>query len=111
MENQQEKEGYKVSVTYQGKSKAFKVVNPNQNLKITLENIKKLSREYPEDYWHLPEINNGGQRITYLLGRIDSSGKKEVFHEKNKNGELQCLTDYDVKDGDQLIIIHKVIAG
>lgn len=111
MEEQQLNESFKITVTYQGKSKAFKVVNPNQNLKLTLDNIKKLSKEYPDDYWHLPEINNGGQRITYLLGKIASNGQKEVFHEKNKDGELQCLSDYDIKAGDQLIIIHKVIAG
>lgn len=105
-------EGYKITITYQSKTMPFKVIDPTQNLKLTLDNIRKLSKNYPDKYWNLPEIDNGGNRIRYLLGRINpSSGKQEVFFEKNSGGDLLCLSDYGVKEGDQLILIKKVIAG
>ncbi|MDR2010216.1 MAG: hypothetical protein LBQ22_07020 [Bacteroidales bacterium] len=111
-ENQQGNQEFKITVTYQSKSVAVKVVNPKHDIKETVRNIKKLAQDKPDKYWPLSEMNSGGQRITYLLGRINlENGKKEVFHEKNTDGEIQTLFDYGVKPGDNLILINKVIAG
>jgi hypothetical protein len=99
----------KIYITYKTKTVAFSAYIRN-SLKVTIENIKSLAKTDPQKYWELPEMNNGGQRITYRLGRSDD-GKQQILHPINSKGEEQCLEDYGVKEGDQLILTQKVIAG
>ena len=97
----------KVYITYKEKTVLFSA-NPMYSLKVTMENIKKLSNAYPDKFWLLPEIDNGGQRITYYIGKQES---KTIFHSTAKTGEDMSLEDYGVKAGDHLKIIRKVVAG
>ncbi len=108
MDNQ-EKGRIKLYITYKAKTVAFSA-NPKNNLKTTIENIIKLANTDPQKYWILPEMNNGGQRITYRLGKADS-GVKRIFQNLNSLREEQCLEDYGVREGDNLILAQKVIAG
>ena len=108
MENQEEGR-IKVYITYKAKTVAFSA-NPTNNMKVTVENIIKLAKMDPQKYWILPEMNNGGQRITYRLGKLDK-GLKKIFQNMNNRREEQCLDDYGVKEGDNLILAQKVIAG
>jgi len=110
MESQERKEDGKIKVfiTFKTATKAF-LADPTNNIKVTIDNIKKIARDNPGKYWDLPEMNNGGQRIAYRLGR-NVNGKNEIFQPTNK-GEEQCLADYNVKEGDNLILVQKVIAG
>ena len=48
----------KVYITYKEKTVLFSA-NPMYSLKVTMENIKKLSNTYPDKFWLLPEIDNG----------------------------------------------------
>ena len=110
MENQ-EKPGIKVIFSYENKSCVIRVLNPTENIKYTIEKVKEEARNNPERLWHLPEMDNGGNRIKYYLGRMMDNGKSEILKEKNNHGEEQSLFDYNVKEGDKLIIIKKTIAG
>lgn len=109
MEEQQDKARIKLYITYKAKTVAFSA-NPKNNLKVTVDNIIKLAKMDPQKYWTLPEMNNGGQRITYRLGKLDK-GIKKIFQNMNSRREEQCLEDYGVKEGDNLILAQKVIAG
>jgi len=97
----------KVLITYQEKTVLFSA-NPKYTLKTTMANLKNLANAHPDKFWHLPEIDNHGQRITYYLGKIDN---KIIFHYKSNVGDEQTLERYGVKPGDKLKIIRKVIAG
>ncbi|MCL2041724.1 MAG: hypothetical protein FWG84_06775 [Bacteroidales bacterium] len=99
----------RIFITYKTKTIAFGAYIRN-SLKVTIENIKSLAKTDVQKYWDLPEINNGGQRITYRLGRSEE-GKQQILHPTNSKGEEQCLEDYGVKEGDHLILTQKVIAG
>ncbi len=99
----------KLYITYKAKTVAFSA-NPKNNMKVTIDNIIKLAKTDPQKYWILPEMNNGGQRITYRLGKLDK-GMKKIFQNMNNQREEQCLEDYGVKEGDNLILAQKVIAG
>ncbi|MCL1851368.1 MAG: hypothetical protein FWF70_08225 [Bacteroidetes bacterium] len=109
MENQ-EKQGMKVIFSYENKSCVIRILNPKENIKFTLEKVREEARNMPDKLWVLPEMDNGGNRIKYYLGRMSEDGKSEILKEKN-NGEEQSLFDYGVKEGDKLIIIKRVIAG
>jgi hypothetical protein len=113
MENQEaiktEEGRVKIYVTYKTKTVAFSAYVRN-SLKVTIENIKSLAKTDIQKYWDLPEMNNGGQRITYRLGRSDD-GKQQILHPTNQRGEEQCLEDFGIKEGDHLILTQKVIAG
>ncbi len=99
----------KVLITYKAKTVAFSA-DPKNNLKVTIDNIIKLAKMDVQKYWNLPEMNNGGQRITYRLGKIEN-GKNKIFQNTNDKREEQCLEDFGVKEGDSLILAQKVIAG
>lgn len=109
--NQERREDGKIKVliTFKTVTKAF-LADPTNNLKVTIDNIKKIARDNPGKSWDLPEMNHGGQRIVYRLGR-NVNGKNEIFQPINNKGEEQCLMDYNVKEGDSLILVQKVIAG
>jgi hypothetical protein len=110
MNMETEEEGrIKLYITYKAKTVAFSA-NPSNNLKVTVDNIIKLANTDPQKYWPLPEMNNGGQRITYRLGILDK-GIKKIFQNMSSRREEQCLEDYGVKEGDNLILAQKVIAG
>ena len=110
MENQ-EQQGIKLLFSYENKTCAIRVVNPKESIKFTLEKIKEEARNYPDKLWALSEMDNGGNRIKYYLGRMSEEGKSEVLKEKNSQSEEQSLFDYGVKEGDKLVIIKRVIAG
>ena len=113
MEDQQEVKKddgrIKVLITCQGKSVPF-LTNPYASLKVTVDNLKKMAQKNPQKYWNLPEMNNGGQRIAYQLGR-KKEDVLEVFDELNNKREEMSLYDYQVKSGDQLVLTFKPVAG
>ena len=106
-ENKAEEGRIKVYITFKEKTVLFSA-NPLYSLKVTMDNLKKLANNYPDKFWILPDIDVGGQRITYYLGKKES---KTIFHSTATTGEDRSLEDYGVKAGDHLRIIQKVVAG
>jgi len=107
----QEKQGIKLLFAYQNRTCAIRVLNPRESIKYTIEKLKEETRNYPDKLWELPEMDNGGGRIKYFLGRKTANGKEEILKEKNSSGEEQSLFDYNVQEGDLLTIIKRTIAG
>jgi len=97
----------KVYITFQEKTVLFSA-NPKYTLRLTMDNLQKLANKYPDKFWHLPEIDNNGNRITYYFAKVDS---KTIFNFKSNADEEQSLERYGVTAGDKLRIIRKVIAG
>jgi len=97
----------KVYITYKEKTVLFSA-NPVNSLKVTMDNLQKLANMYPDKFWELPETDSNGQRITYLLGKMDS---KTMFQFRGEQGEELNLEKYGVKAGDKLKIVRKVVAG
>ena len=97
----------KVYITYKEKTVLLSA-NPKSSLKVTMDNLVKLSNNNPEKFWDLPVIDSGGQRVTYYLGKTES---KTVLHSTGSKGEDQTLEDYGIKAGDHIRIIRKVVAG
>jgi hypothetical protein len=108
---EEEKKGIKVVISYENKQCVVRIADPTKGIKHTLEQLKKLSRENPDKLWHLPEMDNGGNRIKYYLGRASATGKEEILKELNNNREEQSLFDYNINEGDELILIKRPIAG
>ena len=97
----------KVYITYREKTVLLSA-NPKSSLKVTMDNLIKLSNNDPEKFWNLPGIDSGGQRIAYYLGKQES---KTILHSTGNTGGEQTMEDYGVKAGDHLRIIQKVVAG
>jgi predicted small lipoprotein YifL len=59
-----------------------------------------------------PKMDNGGNPITYLLGRIeDDSDTPDILEFDDAEGREQTLTDYNVQPGARLHLISRAIAG
>ena len=64
------------------------------------------------EVFHLPKMDNGGNPITYLLGRMeDDSDTPSILEFSDADGREQTLMDYNVKSGDHLHLISRAIAG
>jgi len=107
---EQEKKGILVLFTYENRTCAIRVLNPKEGIRDTLEKVKLEARNQPDRLWPLPEMDAGNNPIRYFFGRRLENGKNEILKERN-NGEEQSLFDYNVKEGDKLIIVKRTIAG
>ena len=64
------------------------------------------------EVFHLPKMDNGGNPITYLLGRIeDESDSPTILEFDDADGREQTLIDYNVQPSDRLHLISRAIAG
>ena len=81
-----------------------KVTDPNKTIRDQINSIVQV--------FELPKMDNGGNPITYLLGRIeDDSDTPDILEFDDANGREQTLTDYNVQSGDRLHLISRAIAG
>ena len=106
-----EKKGIVVNFSFDNsKAIAIRVLDPKQSISTTIEHIKQEAKANPDKLWFLPETDGGGNDYMYFLGRINGK-TREILNETGENGYEQSLFDYKVKEGDELILIKKVIAG
>jgi len=108
---EQEIQGIKLLFAYENRICAVWALNPKGSIKYTIERLKEEARNYADKLWDLPEVDHGGGRIKYFLGRKTESGKEEILKERNASGEEQSLQDYNVKNGDLLTIIKRTVVG
>ena len=81
-----------------------KVTDPNKTIRDQINSIVQV--------FELPRMDNGGNPITYLLGRMeDDSDTPSILEFSDADGREQTLMDYNVKSGDHLHLISRAIAG
>jgi len=107
----QQIKGIKLLFAYENRICAVWALNPKGSIRQTIEKLKVEARNYSDKLWDLPEVDHGGGRIKYFLGRKTESGKEEILKERNAAGVEQNLQDYHVKDGDLLTIIKRTVVG
>ena len=62
--------------------------------------------------FELPEMDNEGNPIQYLLGRIiDGDEEPKILEFEDVAGREQCLLDYNVQPGDHLHLVSAPVAG
>lgn len=108
MENQQfYDEAFVITLTIEGtqyEEVDVEVTNPMKTIREQISSIVEV--------FNLPKMDNGGNPITYLLGRIEDEGDMpSILEFDDANGREQTLTDYNVQPGDRLHLISKAIAG
>ena len=94
-----EPQGIKIIFSYENKRCAIRVLDPKEDMKNTLEKLKEEARNNPDKLWYLPEMDREGDRIKYYFGKSLGDGRSEILKEE------RSLYDYNVKEGDELIIM------
>lgn len=78
--------------------------NPNKTIRDQIANMVRV--------FELPKMDNGGNPVQYLLGRIiEEDNDPEILEFEDEYGREQCLMDYNVQPGDHLHLISVPIAG
>lgn len=108
MENEQfYDEAFVITLTIEGTQYEEVDVEVTNPLKTIREQISSIV-----EVFNLPKMDNGGNPITYLLGRIeDDSDTPSILEFDDADGREQTLTDYNVQPGDRLHLISRAIAG
>ena len=81
-----------------------KVTDPNKTIRDQINSIVQV--------FELPKMDNGGNPIQYLLGKLMEDDEEPVILEfEDENGREQCLMDYGIRPGDHLHLVSVPIAG
>lgn len=100
-------EEFIITLTIEGTQYEEVEVEVTDQMKTIREQINSIV-----EVFHLPKMDNGGNPITYLLGRMeDDSDSPSILEFEDAYGREQILKDYNVQSGDHLHLISKAIAG
>ncbi len=81
-----------------------KVSDPNKTIRDQISSIIRV--------FELPEMDNGGNCIQYMLGQmLDEGEEPEILEFEDEDGRECCLMDYNIQPGDSLNLISIPIAG
>ena len=81
-----------------------KVTDPNKTVREQIDSIIQV--------FELPKMDNGGNPIQYLLGKLmDDDEEPAVLEFEDKDGREMALIDYDIQPLDHLHLISVPIAG
>ena len=81
-----------------------KVTDPNKTIRDQINSIVHV--------FELPKMDNGGNPIQYLLGKLMENDEEPVILEfEDENGREMALIDYDIQPLDHLHLISVPIAG
>jgi uncharacterized ubiquitin-like protein YukD len=94
-------EEIEIVLVYQENKYSMRVQDPTKSIKEALKEIVEALK--------LSWTDAGGNPITYHLGR--NTGEEEEILRPKFQGKEQTLFDYNIKQGDELILIKEVIAG
>lgn len=103
-------EDYFLFVTYKGKTVKFKILNPSDSLNTLMEKLRKLKDTTGVPIFDLPNVDPSGAPINYYFGKVDDNGQQIILNPKVGKTELY-LHDYNVQNGDKVIVIYEPIAG
>ena len=97
-------ERIKIYITYKSKTIAFSA-NPRNRLKVTINNIIRLSKGDPQRFWELPKER--WLLDSLYLGKWDENGCV-IFYPVNDEGESVCLLDFKIKERDRLVLVERI---
>ena len=81
-----------------------KVTDPNKTVREQIDSIIQV--------FELPKMDNGGNPIKYLLGKLmDGDVEPAVLEFEDEDGREMALIDYDIQPLDHLHLISVPIAG
>ena len=81
-----------------------KVTDPNKTVREQIDSIIQVVE--------LPKMDNGGNHIQYLLGKLmDDDEEPAVLEFEDEDGREMALIDYDIQPLDHLHLISVPIAG
>lgn len=81
-----------------------KVSDPNKTIRDQISSIVQV--------FELPKMDNGGNPIQYLLGKLMEDDEEPVILEfEDENGREMALVDYEIQPLDHLHLISVPIAG
>ena len=95
-------ENFYIVLSYQEQEYEIDVTNPNDNIRVIVENLIEVLQ--------LPKFDGGGNPATYLLGKKGDDGE-EVILVPEVNRKEQTLLDYDIESGEILYLTLVPIAG
>lgn len=90
-------------LTYKGKTLKFKVVDPTASMGQLMKNLKETGA------YDLPSTDPSGAPILYYFAKVQD-GKSVILRPKHGKEEMH-LYDYDINNGDSLLILYEPIAG
>ena len=81
-----------------------KVTDPNKTIRDQINSIVQV--------FELPKMDNGGNPIQYLLGKLMEDDEEPVILEfEDESGREMALVDYEIQPLDHLHLISVPIAG
>lgn len=96
-------EEFYLFLTYKGTKYRFKVSDPTASMGQLMKNLKETG------IFEMPSTDNSGAPILYYFAKV-KDGKSIVLKPKHGREEMH-LYDYEVNNGDSLLIIYEPIAG
>lgn len=106
MGNKELYKGFIINLTIDGtKHKKVELsINPNRTIKQLINHIIHI--------FGLPKIDNAGNSIQYLLGKmLDNNSESAILKSENEEGIDMTLLDYNIHSGSHLHLISVPIAG
>ena len=83
---------------------SVEVTDPNKTIRDQINSIVQV--------FELPKMDNGGNPIQYLLGKLMEDDEEPVILEfEDENGREMALVDYEIMPMDRLHLISVPIAG
>ena len=96
-------EDFILLLKYKGKVYRFKVTDPTASLFQLTKNLQNSGT------FEMPSTDNSGAPILYYFAKV-KDGKSMILQPKHGRNEMH-LIDYNVKNGDTLLIISEPVAG
>jgi hypothetical protein len=103
-------EKFFLNIQYQTKKQKVIVTDPNTNLEVLIGNLKHLKDRDGNYMFDMPNMDNDGTPVDYILGKMDENGQVNLLHSKRGKTEF-CLRDYNVNSGDTLELVSDHKAG
>lgn len=101
----------KIILIYKGTSVCVET-NPHKAIEQFLNEIIQFADGCSEDLLNMPVYDNGGNPMYYFVARKRKAkdGTIEILPPQNKEGIEMTLFDYEVEEGDELMIMFKPIS-
>ena len=80
-----------------------KVTDPNKTIRDQINSIVQV--------FELPKMDNGGNPIQYLLGKLMEDDEAVILEFEDESGREMALVDYEIQPLDHLHLISVPIAG